>query len=63
MLGVFHAGQRTLTKFYMGKFSTRSYEQAPGIYDAHGAPALKRETAKAAQLSDYWQFNGTPDSR
>jgi hypothetical protein len=34
MLGAFHAGQKTLTKFYMGKFSTRSYEQAPGVYDA-----------------------------
>jgi len=65
MLGAFHAGQNTLTKFYMGKFSTRSYEQAPGIYDAHGAPALKPETgkAKAAQLNDYWQFSATPDSR
>jgi len=49
MLGAFHAGQKTLTKFYMGKFSTRSYEQSPGIYDAHGAPALKPKTEKAAQ--------------
>jgi hypothetical protein len=63
MLGAFHAGQNTLTKFYMGKFSTRSYEQSPGIYDAHGAPALKPEAAKAAQLNDYWQFSATPDSR
>src|SRR5215831_3746332 len=63
MLGAFHAGQNTLTKFYMGKFSTRSYEQAPGIYDAQGAPALKSGTAKAAQLNDYWQFSANPDSR
>ena len=63
MLGAFHAGQNTLTKFYMGKFSTRSYEQAPGIYDAHGAPALKPAKAKAAQLNDYWQFSVNPDSR
>jgi hypothetical protein len=61
MLGAFHAGQKTLTKFYMGRFSTRSYEQAPGIYDAHAAP--KPETAKAAQLNDYWQFSANPNSR
>jgi hypothetical protein len=63
MLGAFHAGQKTLTKFYMGKFSTRSYEQAPGIYDAYGAPGLKSATAKAAQFNDYWQFSSAPDSR
>lgn len=64
MLGAFHAGQQTLTKFYLGKFSTRSYEQAPGVYDAHGTPAAKPETAKAkaAQLNDYWQFSAAPDS-
>jgi len=65
MLAAFHAGQTPLTKFYMGKFSQRSYEQAPGVYNAHGAPALKPEAGKArsAQLNDYWQFSVNPDSR
>jgi len=63
MLGAFHAGQKTLTKFYMGKFSTRSYMQAPGIYDDHGTPEVTPGTAKAAQLNDYWQFSASPDSR
>jgi hypothetical protein len=60
MLGAFHSGQSTLTKYYMGKFSNQSKKQGPGVYrgpNAHGA------ATKDAELNDYWQFSAKPESR
>jgi hypothetical protein len=60
MLGAFHSGQATFTKYYMGKFSNKSKQQGPGVYrgpDAEGA------AAKDAELNDYWQFSANPKSR
>lgn len=63
LLGAFHGGQSTLTKFYMGKFSTTSKRQAPGVY-ARGKPGPAFASAKtqAAEMDDYWQFSADPDS-
>jgi hypothetical protein len=60
MLGAFHSGQPTLTKYYMGKFSNTSRKQGPGVYRGPNADAA---AAKAAELNDYWQFSADPSSR
>src|SRR5215469_395180 len=62
MLGAFHAGQKKVTKFYMGKFTDRSFEQAPGIYNSRGPVAKKPDpnTEKDAELIDYWQYTPNP---
>jgi hypothetical protein len=60
MLGAFHSGQASLTKYYMGTFSNKSKKQGPGVYrgpNADGAPT------KDAELNDYWQFSANPQSR
>jgi hypothetical protein len=62
MLAAFHAGQKKVTKFYMGKFTDRSFEQAPGIYNSRGPIAKKPDpkTEKDAELIDYWQYTPNP---
>ena len=60
MLGAFHSGQPTLTKYYMGKFSNKSKKQGPGVY--RGPNADQAET-KDAELNDYWQDIADPNSR
>lgn len=64
LLGAFHSGQRTLTKYYVGQFSDQSRKQDSGVYN-RGAPGPKFSEArkKKAQLRDYWQFSANPDSK
>jgi len=60
MLGAFHSGQATLTKYYLGKFSNKSKKQGPGVYKG---PNADDAPAKDAELNDYWQFSANPKSR
>jgi hypothetical protein len=60
LLGAFHSGQPTLTKFYMGSFSNKSKEQGPGVYRG---PNADRAATKDAELNDYWQDSANPNSR
>jgi hypothetical protein len=60
MLGAFHSGQTTLTKFYLGKFTGKSKKQGPGVYRGPNADGA---ATKDADLNDYWQFSANPDSR
>jgi hypothetical protein len=63
LLGAFHGGQTTLTKFYRGKFTTRSNVQETGNY--YGLPSKDKNgkviptVAKDATLDDYWQISKT----
>ncbi len=59
MLGAFHTGQVTLTKYYLGQFSNKSKKQGPGVYKG---PDSDRAVTKDAELSDYWQFSANPTS-
>ena len=60
LLGAFHSGQATLTKYYLGKFSNKSKKQGPGVYKGPNADGA---AAKDAELNDYWQFSAKPESR
>jgi hypothetical protein len=60
MLGAFHSGQATFTKYYMGKFSNKSKKQGPGVYRG---PEADGAAEKDAELNDYWQFSANPKSR
>jgi hypothetical protein len=63
LLGAFHGGQTTFTKFYRGKFTTRSNVQETGNY--YGLPSKDRNgkviptVAKNATMDDYWQISKT----
>jgi hypothetical protein len=63
LLGAFHGGQTTFTKFYRGKFTTRSNVQETGNY--YGLPSKDKNgkviptVAKDATLDDYWQISKT----
>ncbi len=63
LLDAFHGGQTTLTKFYRGKFSTRSNVQETGNY--YGLPSKDKTgksiptMPKAAAMDDYWQISKT----
>jgi len=63
LLGAFHGGQTTLTKFYRGKFTTRSNVQETGNY--YGLPSKDKNgkviptVAKDAAMDDYWQISKT----
>jgi hypothetical protein len=63
LLGAFHGGQTTFTKFYRGKFTTRSNVQETGNY--YGLPSKDRNgkviptVAKIATMNDYWQISKT----
>jgi len=49
MVAAFHGGQKTLTKFYRGKFSNKSIPQQQCKYRSGGS------ATKDAALNDYWQ--------
>src|SRR5215472_6853150 len=63
LLGAFHGGQTTFTKFYRGKFTTRSSVQETGNY--YGLPSKDKNgkiiptVAKDATMDDYWQISKT----
>ncbi len=63
LLGAFHGGQTTFTKFYQGKFTTRSNVQETGNY--YGLPSKDKNgnviptIAKDATMDDYWQISKT----
>jgi hypothetical protein len=63
LLGAFHGGQTTFTKFYRGKFTTQSNEQETGNY--YGLPSKDKNgnviptVAKTATMDDYWQISKT----
>ena len=63
LLGAFHGGQTTFTKFYRGTFTTRSKVQETGNY--YGLPSKDRNgkviptVAKDATMDDYWQISKT----
>jgi hypothetical protein len=63
LLGGFHGGQTTFTKFYRGTFTTRSKVQETGNY--YGLPSKDRNgkviptVAKDATMDDYWQISKT----
>ena len=63
LLGAFHGGQTTFTKFYRGKFTTRSNVQETGNY--YGLPSKDKNgkviptVAKDAAMDDYWQISKT----
>ena len=63
LLGAFHGGQTTFTKFYRGKFTTVSNVQQTGNY--YGLPSKDRNgkviptVAKIATMNDYWQISKT----
>lgn len=63
LLGGFHGGQTTFTKFYRGKFTTRSNVQETGNY--YGLPSKDKNgkviptVAKDATMDDYWQISKT----
>src|SRR6266480_5779944 len=63
LLGAFHGGQTTFTKFYRGKFTTRSNVQETGNY--YGLPSKDKNgkviptVAKTATMNDYWQISKT----
>jgi hypothetical protein len=63
LLGAFHGGQTTFTKFYRGKFTTRSNVQETGNY--YGLPSKDGNgkviptVAKDATMDDYWQISKT----
>jgi len=63
LLGAFHGGQTTFTKFYRGKFTTRSNVQETGNY--YGLPSKDRHgkviptVTKGATMDDYWQISKT----
>jgi hypothetical protein len=59
LLGAFHSGQSTLTKYYLGAFSNKSKKQGPGVYKG---PEADRAATKDAELNDYWQFSANPQS-
>lgn len=64
LLGAFHAGQKKVAKFYMGKFQDFSFEQAPGVYNSRGAaPKAGTTKKKSADLTDYWQYTANPAKR
>jgi hypothetical protein len=60
MLGAFHSGQATLTKYYLGNFSNKSKKQGPGVYRGPNADSA---ATKGAELNDYWQYSADPTSR
>jgi len=63
LLGAFHGGQTTFTKFHQGKFTTRSNVQETGNY--YGLPSKDKNgnviptIAKDATMDDYWQISKT----
>ena len=63
LLGAFHGGQTTFTKFYRGKFTTESTVQETGNY--YGLPSRDKNgkviptVAKTASMNDYWQISKT----
>jgi hypothetical protein len=63
LLGAFHGGQTTFTKFYRGEFTTQSNEQETGNY--YGLPSKDKNgnviptVAKPAAMDDYWQISKT----
>ena len=63
LLGAFHGGQTTFTKFYRGKFTTVSTVQETGNY--YGLPSKDKNgkvvptVAKDATMNDYWQISKT----
>ena len=63
LLGAFHGGQTTFTKFYRGKFTTGSTVQETGNY--YGLPSKDKNgkviptVAKTASMNDYWQISKT----
>jgi hypothetical protein len=63
LLGAFHGGQTTFTKFYRGKFTTVSNVQETGNY--YGLPSKDKNgkviptVAKIATMNDYWQISKT----
>jgi hypothetical protein len=59
LLGAFHSGQQTLTKYYLGTFSNKSKKQGPGVFKG---PDADRADTKNAELNDYWQFSANPQS-
>jgi hypothetical protein len=64
MLGAFHGGQSTFTKFYLGKFSTESKKQGAGVYaKTRPGPSAGKAADKHAEMNDYWQFSANPTSR
>jgi hypothetical protein len=58
MLGAFHGGQETFTKYYLGTFSEESFKQAPGVYKGK-----VEGVSKPADFTDYWQFSAREDSK
>lgn len=66
LLGSFHAGQTTLTKYYLGTFTNKSRKQNSGVYDNFNrapGPTAHLSPVKAAEMRDYWQFSSNPESK
>jgi hypothetical protein len=64
MLGAFHSGQKTFTKFYVGEFSDSSKVQNSGVYaNGRKGPNSDQAKDKAAAMRDYWQFSANPSSK
>ena len=63
LLGAFHGGQTTFTKFYRGKFTTQSNVQETGNYYGLASRDKNGKTiptvAKDSTMDDYWQISKT----
>ena len=58
MLGAFHGGQSTFTKFYRGQFSTKAWVRKAGVYGYRNdqwQPPQVPTTPKTADMTDYTQ--------
>jgi len=58
LIAAFHGGQKTVIKYYEGRFTADSFRQAPGVYRGN-----VKGTPKRAELNDYWQFSANPSSQ
>jgi len=58
LIAAFHGGQKTLIKYYEGRFTADSFRQAPGVYRGN-----VKGTPKRAEVNDYWQFSANPSSQ
>lgn len=65
MLGAFHGGQSTITKYYLGRFGATAKEQGSGVYAKFkpGPSAAAAKDKSRAELNDYWQFSADPTSK
>jgi hypothetical protein len=63
LLGAFHGGQSDFAKFYLGKFTDASKQQAAGVYaKTEPGPTYASAASKRAEMNDYWQFSADPES-